>query len=145
MIGYLPYFLFLLLVFVFCFLESRDNANKLLCKIGFCAILLFFFCILTFKSSNVGQDAASYEKIYNGARDYTFFQFLKLKRVEYLFYGLLFLFSTVFKAPSFIFWGINYSIITACLFFSFWKTQRPILSLSIYLLVGFFSIIFSMF
>lgn len=141
--GYIPYVVFLLIIVFFVVLESFASIKPGIKKAGFFIILILFFLILSFKSSSVGQDSASYEKIYNVAKTYSLLDFLKLKRGDYGFYGLLYFFSKVLNAPSFIFWSLNYFIITICLFLSFYKSKKPVLFLSIFLLIGFLRMCFS--
>lgn len=117
--------------------------NKIIKNICFIALLVFYFLLGVLKGDYVGTDSITYTKLYNEtARDVSFLTFVKNGSPEYLYNGLLYIFSNIGLHKVF-FDILMFGIITVCLYFTFRKVEKPILCLLIFYFAGFFGMSFT--
>ncbi len=123
--------------------------NTLVRKKWFCIsssvfILLSFFLLLCLRSSSVGLDTIAYIKKYEATKEISNIkEYMWKNKPEFLYYGLLLLFSKYLSLPKIVFDVFNSTIVFISLFFAFKKTKNPVFSLTTFLLWNFFCLSFT--
>lgn len=137
------YILFGLLVVGFAAFNTYIK-NTTVKKASFIGVLVIYVVFASLRSSSVGLDTEAYSITYNLCRNFTQAKTVILNNgPEYLFYGLVTLFSCFFKTSEIVFRFFYYSIIATCLFFSFYKQKNGPFIFALFLFLGFFNMSFS--
>lgn len=106
--------------------------------------LLVFVFLASLRNNSVGLDTQGYASIYTRARSIEpLSSFFKNVFPEYGFYSLVLVFSRFFKFSEIVFRFFYFSFMALCLFFAFWKIDKPVFKLSLFLFLGFFNMSFS--
>ena len=107
------------------------------------ALFIFSFFGIC-KGQNVGLDTAGYSANYINCRNITDVKgFLMANKPEFLFFGIMYIFSNLLGLPEIVFYLFEYSFISFFLFLSFFKKENSVLKLSIMFFIGFFIMSYS--
>lgn len=143
--GYLVYIVFGLIASGLTLGEDVFNRNgKKKFSFIFLATLLFIYVLLgSLRGPNVGIDTDGYSANYVSAKSVGLIEFFKNRSPEYSFYGSMYFFSHILRAPEIVYYFFQYGLNAVCLYFAFRKLEHPCLVTSIFFFVGYMTLSFT--